>query len=61
MWKRPLDVLLLGEKALKNALLAEDVAFEAAQGVDEGLQAEAARVEGLDRVPAQPLPLRPVP
>lgn len=51
----------MGEEALEDALLAEDVALLATEGVDEGLEAEATRVEGLDRVLAEALPLRPVP
>lgn len=58
--ERPLDVLLLREEALEDAFLAVNVAFQATQGVNEGLQAEATSVEGLDRIPAKPLPLRSV-
>lgn len=57
----PLDVLLLGEEALEDALLAEGVALGAAERVDERLEAEAAGVEGLDGVLAEALPLRAVP
>ena len=57
----PLDVLLLREEALEDAFLAEDVAFLAAAGIDEGLEAEAASIEGLDRILAEPLLLGPVP
>lgn len=57
----PLDVLLLGEDALEDALLTEGVALGAAERVDERLEAEAACVEGLDGVLPQALPLRAVP
>lgn len=57
----PLDVLLLRKQALEDAFLTEDVAFLATQGIDEGLQAEGASVEGFDRVFAEPLSLGPVP
>lgn len=57
----PLDVLLLREEALEDALLAEGVALGAGERVDERLEAEAAGVEGLDGVLAEPLPLGAVP
>jgi len=56
----PLDVLLLGEEALEDALLAEGVSLGAAERVDERLEAEAAGVKGLDGVLPQALPLRAV-
>lgn len=52
-----MDIFLLGKQALENAFLAKDMAFLATHGVDEGLQAEATSVEGLDGVPAKSLPL----
>jgi hypothetical protein len=65
-WERsefrlPFDVLLLGQQTLKDAFLAKQVALVAAQGVDYGLQADAAGVEGLERVLPQSLPLRAIP
>jgi hypothetical protein len=57
----PLDVLLLVEEALEDALLTECVALGAAERADERLEAEAAGVEGLDGVLSQALPLRAVP
>ena len=56
-----MNVFLLREQALENALLAKDMAFLARQGVDEGLQAEATSVEGLDRVLPKALLLSPEP
>lgn len=58
---RPLNVFLLRQQALENALFAKDMAFLAAHGVYEGLQAEAASIEGLDGILAQPLLLGPIP
>ena len=55
-----MDVLFLSEEAFEDALLAEDVSLGAAEGGNEGLQAETAHVEGLDRVSAQSFLLRPV-
>lgn len=49
------------EEALVDAFFAEDVAFLAAERIDEGLEAEAASVERLDRIFAEPLLLGPVP
>ena len=46
---------------LEDAFLAEHMALLTAKGVDEGPQAEAAGVEGLDRVLPKALSLRPVP
>lgn len=57
----PLDVLLLGKKALEDALLAEEMAFGATEGVDEGFEADAAGMKGLDGVLAQTLCLCAVP
>lgn len=59
--EQPLDVLLLSEKALEDALLAEDVTFRAAKGINEGLEAEATSIEGLDGVLAEALLLRAIP
>lgn len=56
----PFDVLLLREEALEDALLAEDVPLLATKRIDEGLEAEAACVKGLDGILAEPLPLRAV-
>jgi hypothetical protein len=46
----PFDVFLLGEEAFKDALLAEEVALVAGEGLDEGLEADTAGVEWLDGV-----------
>lgn len=51
----------MSQEALEDALFTEDVALLAAHGVDEGLEAEAACIEGLNRVLPEPLLLRPVP
>lgn len=56
----PFEVLLREEEGV-DALTVEEVAFLAAHGVQGSLDAEAAAVERLDRVLAQPLLLRAEP
>lgn len=57
---KPLNIFLLSQKTLKNAFFTKRVTLLAAHGIDEGFQAQAADIEGLDRVLPKPLFLRSI-
>lgn len=56
-----MNVFLLSQQAFQNALFAEDMTFLATERIDERLQAEAASIEGLNRVLPKSLLLGSIP